>query len=723
MMRLDGILTVDRRPSGRVIVLTTGLLQATLETDTQSPELEKGEMADSKKTLSDRRWPPARYMTLIGLLVLGVELAEVVTFRLLPPDGGVLWVVLDMLLAGGVCFALCLVLVRPLASLSLHLEDAQKALALSEQGYRTIFDNAGSAIALLEADGTIAEVNRQFEMITGYSHKLACSGEKWLELFPDSPLPEVCGAAADGGPLTREETLVDAAGETRFILQHLACMGASSRVLVSFWDISIRKRAEEELKKSQARLMHQHAELTRLFREAELARSDWEGTMDAVDDWLVLLDGEGRVIRGNAAFCQYWRKEFSQLEGTAVEDLLGSLEITDGEGGGRGVLALHRKRSRWFLIDTYPFSGGDAVCRRTVLRGHDFTEMKRIHRKLEAINHELAQKTGELEGAYDELKQTQCRILEQEKMASIGQLAAGVAHEINNPVGFVLSNLGTLRKYLQRLDDYLTCQQEALATADPAEMEADLADKRKRLKVDHIRKDAPALIAESIEGAERVKKIVQDLKGFSRVDMAEQSWVELSTCLDSTINIVWNELKYKAKLVRDYADLPPVNCYPQQLNQVFLNLLINAGQAIEAEGEITVRTWVEEETACIAVSDNGRGIPPAVRQRIFEPFFTTKRVGEGTGLGLSIAYDIIQKHGGSIAVQSEEGRGANFTVRIPLAGFPPEQEMTSSPAYVTHEEPRDPGRERVNGARQDLAPAGPGEKVVENGDARISPLY
>jgi two-component system NtrC family sensor kinase len=176
-----------------------------------------------------------------------------------------------------------------------------------------------------------------------------------------------------------------------------------------------------------------------------------------------------------------------------------------------------------------------------------------------------------------------------------------------------------------------------------------------------------SLVAESLEGSERVKKIVQDLKSFSRVDEAEYKVVDIAECLESTINIVWNELKYKVNLVKEFEDLPPIRCYPQQLNQVFMNLLVNAGQAIENQGEVRVRTWQKGDDAFIAVSDSGCGIPEESRARIFEPFFTTKEVGVGTGLGLSISYDIVKKHNGEITVESEEGKGTTFTVRIPVA--------------------------------------------------------
>lgn len=264
------------------------------------------------------------------------------------------------------------------------------------------------------------------------------------------------------------------------------------------------------------------------------------------------------------------------------------------------------------------------------------------------------------------LHEAQVQLFQQEKMASIGQLAAGVAHEINNPIGFIMSNLGTLGKYLERLRGFIAAQDEIISEQEREEASQRLAQTKKNLKIEYIMGDIDNLITESVDGAERVKKIVQDLKSFSRIDGTEVKVVNLHDCLDSTINIVWNELKYKATLKKEYGDVPPLKCNPQQLNQVFMNLLVNAGHAIESQGEITVQTWREGKNAFIAISDTGCGIHDEVKTRIFEPFFTTKEVGKGTGLGLSISYDIVKNHGGEITVESKQGKGTTFTVQIPV---------------------------------------------------------
>jgi signal transduction histidine kinase len=296
-----------------------------------------------------------------------------------------------------------------------------------------------------------------------------------------------------------------------------------------------------------------------------------------------------------------------------------------------------------------------------IIRLNEALEQRVIERT--AALEESHQKLGK---AYHDLKNTQSQMLQQEKMATIGQLAAGVAHEINNPMGFISSNLNSLDKYVDKLNDYMSSQSDLLAHVEKMEILTALNDKRKSLKIDFITGDIKDLIEESLEGTERVKKIVQNLKSFSRLDQMDHKPANLNECIESTINIVWNELKYKTTITKEYSDIPMVICYPQQLNQVFMNLLVNAAQAIEIQGVITIRTWSENGFVFASVTDTGSGIKTESLSHIFEPFFTTKESGKGTGLGLSITYDIIKKHGGDITVETSLGEGTTFTISIPL---------------------------------------------------------
>ncbi|MGY0633028.1 ATP-binding protein [Luteimonas sp. A478] len=259
------------------------------------------------------------------------------------------------------------------------------------------------------------------------------------------------------------------------------------------------------------------------------------------------------------------------------------------------------------------------------------------------------------------------KLLQSEKLASIGQLAAGVAHEINNPIGYVHSNFGSLQEYVSSLFALIDAYERALQAPDPAASRIEVEAARERLDIDFISRDLPQLLTESREGVERVTRIVRDLKDFSRAD-GEIGWklTDLHVSLDSTLNIVWNELRYKARLEKQYGTLPMVECLPSEISQVFLNLLLNAGHAIEEQGTVTVRTGVVDENVWVEVVDSGAGIPESTLQRIFDPFFTTKPVGTGTGLGLSISYGIVAKHNGRIEVDSETGRGSCFRVVLPV---------------------------------------------------------
>lgn len=272
------------------------------------------------------------------------------------------------------------------------------------------------------------------------------------------------------------------------------------------------------------------------------------------------------------------------------------------------------------------------------------------------------------------LEETQNQLLQSEKMASIGQLAAGVAHEINNPVGFVSSNLGTLKGYL---DDLMSIVEHSLIRLGPdPDMQALLQDK----DFEFLREDAPALVRESLEGIARVKKIVQDLKDFSRVGEVNWQWADLHQGLESTLNIVWNEIKYKARVDKQYGELPLIYCLPSQLNQVFMNLLVNAAHSIEKHGLVTLRTGSKAERVWVEVEDTGCGIAPENLKKIFDPFFTTKPVGKGTGLGLSLSFSIVRKHGGWLEVDSEVGRGSRFRVYLPI--IPPEAQASAEQASI-----------------------------------------
>jgi two-component system NtrC family sensor kinase len=283
---------------------------------------------------------------------------------------------------------------------------------------------------------------------------------------------------------------------------------------------------------------------------------------------------------------------------------------------------------------------------------------------LEDANARLTQSNRELNFLNHKLDGAQSQLLQSEKMASVGQLAAGVAHEINNPIGFVNSNLGTLKKYVGDLCLMLESYRQAEAMCGE-EAFAEVNRLKRRIDLPYLLDDIPSLLRESEDGLARVKRIIQDLRDFSHVDEAVWQIVNLEHCMDSTLNVAWNEIKYKAQVIKEYGGLPPVECMPSQINQVFMNLLMNAAQAIDKKGIITIRTGVFAKEVWLEIADTGKGIAPEHIKQIFDPFFTTKPVGQGTGLGLSVSYGIVQKHGGRIEVRSEPGKGAVMRVYLP----------------------------------------------------------
>jgi PAS domain S-box-containing protein len=294
----------------------------------------------------------------------------------------------------------------------------------------------------------------------------------------------------------------------------------------------------------------------------------------------------------------------------------------------------------------------------------------------------IREKNRELIAKNQEIENTTMQLLQSEKMASIGALAAGVAHEINNPMGYIASNLNVLGEYRNDLVNLYQVYREnllALEKLPDPEVRSRLAEIRKaeqELKPRELLDELLNIVEECKEGSKRVKTIIRDLREFSHPQTGTPQWFDLHQGLQSTINIVWNEIKYKATVEKKFGDLPQIKGFPQELNQVFMNMLVNAAHAIPERGSITITTYTIKDSAYVEISDTGVGIPPENLSRIFDPFFTTKAVGKGTGLGLAISYRIVQKHGGEIMVDSKVGKGTTFTIRLPVSG--PEQMKEAS---------------------------------------------
>ncbi|NMF88205.1 ATP-binding protein [Aromatoleum petrolei] len=310
------------------------------------------------------------------------------------------------------------------------------------------------------------------------------------------------------------------------------------------------------------------------------------------------------------------------------------------------------------LMDSERAAGGVVIF-------HDITE-RREHERL------LKETVTQLRDTNARLAETQVQLIQAEKLAGLGQLAAGVAHEMNNPLAFVNSNFATLETYVHDLLNLIEGYEGVIAATEDSSARATATRLRESTDLDFLRDDLRALIRESRQGLQRVGRIVGDLKDFSRIDSSPAEWgdVNLNHCLDATLKVVAGAIGEKAEVVRDYATLPPVRGNAVQLNQIFLNILLNAVHAIDHHGTITLRTWCRLDEVCVEIADTGCGMAPDVSDRMFDPFYTTRPIGQGTGLGLSVAYSIAQKHGGRFEVDSTQGQGTSVRLWLPIGDTP-----------------------------------------------------
>jgi two-component system NtrC family sensor kinase len=332
-----------------------------------------------------------------------------------------------------------------------------------------------------------------------------------------------------------------------------------------------------------------------------------------------------------------------------------------------GLLSVQRAAHR------HPYSEGDLEHGRLMVDLVTLVvENSRLHveqrRRIDALsqlNQDVLTQHAAILEMNIRLEDAQNQLLQSEKLASVGLLAAGVAHEINNPIGFVSSNLRTLDGYLRDAFAVLSAYQ---AAAERTGLRDETVERLlHQTDLDFVRNDALDLVRESRDGIERIEEIVRDLKDFSHPgDGQNWQWAQLNDCLDATLGFVNHEIKYKASVSKQYGEIPEVQCLPSQLNQVFVNLMINAVQAIDGWGTITLRTGLGEGTVWIEVVDTGCGIAPENLSLIFAPFYTTKPVGVGTGLGLSLSYSIVRRHGGRFEVESVVGQGSTFRIVLPI---------------------------------------------------------
>lgn len=539
-----------------------------------------------------------------------------------------------------------------LATLNL-LEDALEAKQRAEQARLEL----ARTTQLLEVTGTLAKIG-------GWELDLRTNKLFWTrEIFRihgiEPPEPDLAGginayrppdrptiiaavqAAIDHGtPYDLELQIVTGDGSLRWVhTQALVEMqnGKSVRLYGALQDISAQRQAQQELIASEAKaraiieaspvpmaLNDNQRRVTYLNPAFTLAFGYQAEDLPTVDDWWPRAYPDSGY---REAMTKRWNDELarSREEGDAFRAL--EARVCCKDGSLRDVLA---------SVVAFP-AGPDGSHLVTLL---DITERKRMEHQ----------------------------VLQSEKLASIGLLAAGVAHEINNPIGFVNSNLGSLRRFIGDLLAVIDAYDAARSNSAVAPETWRAVDAVKsRVELDYLRQELPSLLTDSDEGLTRVKRIVKGLKDFAYTS-AVDAWQpdDLIKGLESTLNVVWNELKYTCEVRKEYVELPPVECVLPQINQVFMNLLVNAAQAIEGTGVITLRSGCAGDEVWVEIADSGRGISPEVQRHIFDPFFTTKDVGKGTGLGLSVSHGIIERHHGRIEVQSGLGKGTAMRICLPV---------------------------------------------------------
>jgi PAS domain S-box-containing protein len=513
----------------------------------------------------------------------------------------------------------------------------------SEMLYRILAEGSVGVVFIVQ-DGKFRFINKRAIAYTGYTEDIRDRDADFMIHPGDKAMCSAYAREMLKGTRTTayEYRIVTKENKVRWISQILTPIVHEGRpaILGNALDVT-------DLKESRARL-----------EEIQALESS---IMSAIPHVVVGLQNDSILFVNHAAEDVFgWKPE--ELIGSALDifcqnkneclDLLGRLLAeTASEALPRRETEIHCRHR----------DGRNIVCRVTSCRIGEAAGDKIV-----AIFEDITDK-----------KMPQIQLLQAEKMASIGKLAAGVAHEINNPTAFVSSNLNTLSEYMKDMigvSDQYRALMSFLKNLHPGDgLSATIGDRVRQIeafeakvKIDDVHEDAVALIAESREGTGRISRIVQDLKNFAHPGEEKETAFNVNENIESTLNIVWNELKYKAVVHKDYGDIPRIMGYPQQLNQVFMNILVNAAQAIPEKGEIRIATKADGGDIEITISDTGVGIPPENLPKLFDPFFTTKEVGKGTGLGLHVAYSIIEKHRGSIAVDSTVGAGTTFTVRIPI---------------------------------------------------------
>jgi PAS domain S-box-containing protein len=436
------------------------------------------------------------------------------------------------------------------------------------------------------------------------------------------------------------------------------------------------------------------ADLRRRQSEAALAaeRTMLRTLLDNLPDGIFIKDAQGRYITCNTAHARFLgRPGPESMTGKTVYDLYPADVAAIYDGYDRAVIDARQPMAKredvltdsegqphWSIVSKVPVMDARGNVSGLVGITTDITEQVQARQQLREQNEKLNEMAQSERAAHEALKRAQGQLVQTEKLAGLGQLVAGVAHEINNPLSFVNNNVAVLQRDLAGLKSLVVLYQQvdaSLANTQP-ELMTKIAELRERLDLAYTLSNLEEMIVRSREGLRRIQQIVKDLRDFARLDESDLHEVDLNQGVESTVNIIRGRAKSRDVAIElDLGTLPPVGCYPAKINQVIMNLLANAIDASSSGGKVTIRTRAAPpgtsdaaipSMVCIEVIDAGSGMSPEVRQRIFDPFFTTKPQGQGTGLGLSISYGIVRDHHGTIEVESAAGKGSRFIVTLPV---------------------------------------------------------
>lgn len=538
-----------------------------------------------------------------------------------------------------------------------------RELQLQRAYFKQLFDASPEAIAILDTDGNIVDVNAAFEQLFQFSGD-EVRGKRFKELIV--PQEQWDDEAARWDPkeatgLLRTETIRIRKDGSRFPVAISAAPIILNEhrlgVCAIYQDLTARKVSEAKLK-----------QLSRAVEQSPAS--------------IVITDTTGAIQYVNPKFCAITGYTPDEVIGKNPRILKSGLTppevyvsmwkaLSDGQEW-IGELCNKTKHGDlyWELAHISPITDENGVITHYLGVKEDITERKHVESIRAELEAALRKRNEELQQSIEQTKKMQSGLIQSEKMASLGLLTAGIAHEINNPLAFISSNLNRFDEYfhdaLGLLNQWKKLGEAARLPETHADAFARLCEEEETVNLPFIREDFKNLMQHAREGIDRIRSIVEQLRGFSHMGSEVTDDVSVERALDDTILLAWNEIKYKATVVKDYGEIPPVRCSAGELKQVLVNLIVNAAHAIEKAGTITLRTTVSDHHAVIQIEDTGCGIPPEHLPRIFDPFFTTKPVGKGTGLGLWISATIVQKYGGTISVDSTVGVGTTFTLRLPL---------------------------------------------------------